>query len=537
MSLLENAYLYQSGKRTLPEVALRQGAEMVSPVMSLFGAFIPDLDPQTKMMMDMPMYALKDATGLDEGVERLPKFSATPRAQENIQNAMMLGGFAPFGRSVLGAYPENRGMFTTSGNVIVPDYYSGNPYKTITGFADWGMKGVGDALRMLVDPESRAKYAETGVNPLVFEDNMKKYRQAEKDYQEGKISLQEREEAKATAHQQLQATANIRTQANAEARGYDLTEDAMDNAVDTAATLRAGETFWKPKGDNWYDEIVAPSRPNQKTKYDRWMPRDSETIQNHVLNAWKLNPEKEDVRFVVKNSRKISGAHHFDMFNRNKIVNGVADSFKDYYNDTKKRSFSSPQELHRYLTDEKRQFDEDGNKRYTVKFDENQRIDADGGVWVSGSRVGSAKVEGGVNQVFKIYPDGRILGVTSDLHDFLEKVPGLGQGLKGALPTKVVAITPPLHGDIYNMPSLKSIKPKNRKKLDTGTDTIESISGFDFYGELLDDISKLTASPSEVFRQRLQALGNANAINEFRKAGGMFGGLGQASYEDMMVAP
>jgi hypothetical protein len=80
-------------------------------------------------------------------------------------------------------------------------------------------------------------------------------------------------------------------------------------------------------------------------------------------------------------------------------------------------------------------------------------------------------------------------------------------------------------------------KPKNRKKLDTGVVKDESISNFDFYGELLNDISKITASPSEVFKQRMYALANANAMNEFRKAGGMFGGLGQASYEDMMVAP
>jgi hypothetical protein len=537
MSLLENAYLYQSGKRTLPEVAMRQGAEMVSPVMSLFGAFIPDLDPRAKMFMDMPMFAAKKELGLDKAVDRLPKFSATPRAQENIQNAMMLGGFLPFQNAVLAANPAHRGMFTSSGNVIVPDYYSGNPYKTVTGFADWGMKGLGDAVRMMFDPQARAKYTETGVNPMPFEDNMRKYRQAQKDYEEGKITSEELTDAKRTAHQQLQATSNIREQANAQAKGYDLTEDAIVNAADVGATTRAGATYWNPKGDTWYDDIVAPSRPNQNTKYDRYTPEDSQTIQNHITRSWGVDPTKEDVKFIVKNSRRISGAHQFDLFNNNKVPNAIARSFKDMAKDNNRFNFKTPQELHDYLVDPKRQFDKDGEKLYTVKFDDPDRIANDGGIWVSGSTVGTAKVEGGVNTLYKVYPDGRIFGVMSDLHDFLEKVPGLGQGLKGALPTKVVAITPPLYGDVWNMKTAGSKKPKNRKKLDTGVVKDESISNFDFYGELLNDISKITASPSEVFKQRMYALANANAMNEFRKAGGMFGGLGQASYEDMMMAP
>lgn len=537
MSLLENAYLYQSGKRTLPEVAMKQGAEMVSPVMSLFGAFIPELDPRAKMFMDMPMFVGKKALGLDEAVDKLPKFSATPRAQENIQNAMMLSGFLPFQNAVLAANPASRGMFTSSGNLIIPDYYSGNPYKAIKGMADWGMKGVGDAVRMMFDPEARAKYTETGVNPMPFEDNMRKYRQTQKDFEEGKATSDDVTDAKRIAHQQLQATSNIREQSNAKAKGYDLTEDAIVNAADVGSTTRAGSTYWNAKGDDWYNEIVAPSRPNQKTKYDRWMPEDGKTVQNHILRSWGVDPTKEDVKFIVKNSRKISGAHQFDLFNNNKVPNAIGRSFADLYEGTKKRQFKSPQELHAYLTDPSRQFDADGNKLYTVKFDDVNKIDADGGVWVSGSTVGSAKVEGGINTLYKVYPDGRMLGFMSDLHDFLEKVPVLGQGLSGALPTKVVAITPPLHGDVWNMKTASRYKPANRKKLDTGVVGDVSTPKFDFYGELLDDISSIAASPAEVARQRFAALMNANAVNQFSKQGGMFPSLGEASYEDMMVSP
>ena len=537
MSLLENAYLYQSGKRTLPEVALKQGAETAAPIMSLFGAFIPELDPRAKMFMDMPMFAAKKELGLDEAVDKLPKFSATPRAKENIQNAMMLTGFLPFQNSVLGAYPERRSMFTSAGNVIVPDYYSGNPYKAFKGFLDWGVTGVGDAVRMMFDPEARAKYVETGVNPMPFEDNMNKYRQAQKDFEEGKITQEKRDEAKRTAHQQLQATSNIRIQGNAEAKGYDLTEDAIVNAADVGAATRAGSTYWNPKGDNWFNDIVAPSRPNQNTKFDRWMPRDGKVAQDHILRAWGVDPTKEDVKFIVKNSRRISGPHHYDLFNKNKVANGIGRSFNDYFKATEKRSFPTSRDLHDYLVDPKRQYDDEGNKLYTVKFDDPKTVSDDGGVWVTGSTVGTAKVEGGINLLYKVYPDGRMLGFMSDLHDFLEKVPVLGQGLSGALPTKVVAITPPLHGDAWNMPTANKNKAKNRQQLDTGVVKDESISGFDYYNEFLEDISKITANPAEVAKQRFAALMNANAVNEFRKQGGMFGGLGQASYEDMMVAP
>ena len=100
---------------------------------------------------------------------------------------------------------------------------------------------------------------------------------------------------------------NIRQQAQAKARGYELTDDAMENAVDAAATLRAGSKFWTPKGDSWYNEIIAPSRANAGVKtYDRWNDRDSSTVQSHIeREIAKAGGTPEGTKIVVKNSNKI----------------------------------------------------------------------------------------------------------------------------------------------------------------------------------------------------------------------------------------
>lgn len=84
------------------------------------------------------------------------------------------------------------------------------------------------------------------------------------------------------------------------------------------------------------------------------------------------------------------------------------------------------------------------NQRFPIKVIR----DADGGVWISSTRPGSAIVEGGYRAFHKVETDGKFFGIMSDEHDFLEKAPVLGKAVGAYLPNKLLAVTPPIHGDI-----------------------------------------------------------------------------------------
>jgi hypothetical protein len=70
------------------------------------------------------------------------------------------------------------------------------------------------------------------------------------------------------------------------------------------------------------------------------------------------------------------------------------------------------------------------------------------GLWVQAGMKGTAVVEGGVNGLMKILPNGRAIGFMSDKHDFLEKLPVVGKALEKALPNEMMAISGPMHLDL-----------------------------------------------------------------------------------------
>ena len=62
--------------------------------------------------------------------------------------------------------------------------------------------------------------------------------------------------------------------------------------------------------------------------------------------------------------------------------------------------------------------------------------------------------------LMKIEPNGNITGYMSDLHDFLDKVPGIKNVLEYTLPTKVLAVSPPMQSNIYSVMSESAAKNK-----------------------------------------------------------------------------
>ena len=98
------------------------------------------------------------------------------------------------------------------------------------------------------------------------------------------------------------------------------------------------------------------------------------------------------------------------------------------------------------------------------------------GVWITYSNAGRAKVEGGVNVLVRVDPDGSLTAVVSDLHDFGDKIPVLNTMLDNTLPSQVLAVTPPMQTNVQSISNLRSSSTKDAElKAEYGENVTEKL--------------------------------------------------------------
>jgi hypothetical protein len=97
---------------------------------------------------------------------------------------------------------------------------------------------------------------------------------------------------------------------------------------------------------------------------------------------------------------------------------------------------------------------------------------SDDGVWVTAGFPGSALTEGGVNLRMKIKPNGKVLAVVSDEHDFVEKFSA------GMFPKSQMMATTPLVKDLLD-DTAKTLKGTNLKVEDEAVKLIKQIAKTD----------------------------------------------------------
>lgn len=162
-------------------------------------------------------------------------------------------------------------------------------------------------------------------------------------------------------------------------------------------------------------------------------------------------------------------------------------------------------------------------KTFAGDTPKNYRIlgqDSDG-VWITYSNAGRAKVEGGVNVVVRVDPDGSLTAIVSDLHDFGDKIPVLNTMLDNTLPSQVLAVTPPMQTNVQSISNLRSSASKDAElKAEYGENVAESIvpapsktSGLK-KAQARETLDVLESSPSktEVARQTGMLANQANFI-------------------------
>lgn len=610
---------YERGEISYPERSaymLQRGVtqptyETMGSVISLFSPFI---DSAKWLASDLtPDFIEQPILDTADYVSRMNKKAydamVPERGQRMLSAAGDFLGLTPMGRMAR-LDPSMRGLHTSSGDVIIPNFYDpnakgypkyieemlqeiapdkgkmnayeeGKPWRgeyfgdnrlqnkirAGLGFTEWGTKGVGRMLRNIFDPKQRAMYAEYGVSPS-FKVAMDRVEQL---VDEGKkFNSSELRNAVEVAHSQMQQMKNIRVQAEAKARKKDATDPFGLEASDPSSPA-----FFNPKeaGDNWYYETGAKGATQRGINLS-----ESNFVQNYFKDTWLPDENMDNVRVIVKRPRSVvTGDHYTDLLARNSKLKHALGVFEGWNKGKGKRDtpeFESLDDLETALRAQSDKFvrrkgAEINKKTAANKADPNVDMNKgreraftvigkrDGGVWIKGSRAGRAKVEGGVNMLFKIEPNGNITGYMSDLHDFLEKTPVLGPTLDAALPKKVLAVSPPMQTNVYSLYTAESNKrgvyKEGKTKEIYGDYGVERrldhpsypVDEFQDALDRLREVSALQPSKAEIGRQALQSAGNLSLF------GNVMGNrttpsemndyvrnlLGQASYEDTMMAP
>ena len=559
---------FQSGDRNVLEYILGTGYYGVAkPVEQAISAVIPDFIEEP---IAQGVGSAMEATGIADAFRSLP-----PSVQRGIQEGSGLFGVTGIGGRVIGRTdPTSRGMFTSSGDVIVPGFYNPrdvkfpeavenalnrvlpdpvvdgkarpkankaqNALRKGYGFGEFGVRGIGRVASLMFNPRARALYTEYGISP-VYREAYSRFQAAQDKYTKALIggdrsdiskAMNELEATVQVAQSQMQQMANIKVQAGQTPRNYDATGSFALSAADP----NVPEIYFQPNavGKNWYDRTAS-----QAANLRDVTPDESNFIQKHIEKAWGF--DKDKTRIIVKNPRSdITGNHFVDVLGQNPALTPVVNLFKA-------RAAKDPASVGQYtdvasleadlkkITDPKR-FQKEG--KAVIDKDTGQPKKApfrivntdETGVWITLSRPGRAKVEGGVNHLIKIEPNGNLTGVMSDVHDFLEKLPGLGQALSYSLPTTVVAVTPPMQANVFTVMGKGTTEAAfgpagTARRIDLKTDMpVPDAARSAAAKERLTATAALRPSAGEVARQTVPVAQNVTV-------------LGQAMAQDEEIVP
>lgn len=300
------------------------------------------------------------------------------------------------------------------------------------GLVKWGVDAPFNVLDAALNPVSRALFKETGINRRSQQKIRKLLMQGSQNPKELSRLLD-----KATA----QGIYMMHTGQQAGRLGKlspELEELASYSFLGNAYVPATKENFIK--GVKQTETI----RDGKKV-YVR--PKDLETAYDFFDKNFDL---REGAQLVIKQPSGKSGQHVNDLAKKNPTNGFGRQAVKQLEKAGMKRT---PNNWREALIEQS-----DGGKNFKVL-----RQDKDGGVWVrSGTKdkpfIGDAVVEGGVAGYSKMYPNGNVVGFIYDQHDFLEKIPAVGDILAEILPKDVVAVAGPIHYNIINNKWGKNLK-------------------------------------------------------------------------------
>ena len=440
-------------------------------------------------IMNMPSEFLRDHMELGSKLaqrypEQVRDVSAGVSVAEAIPFVKGITTAAKAGRRVdeLTGADSGKGMLLGSANNVIPGYYG--PDK-VASVAAWVPNQIVGTVRDMASPASRAKYREQGITTSS--------QQIMKRAREGASSKLETLIYNLPFFKSLKAGKNIeKGTARAVAQGQYL--GRIHEQAGRVGRRLAGLGEVMRRSDvaevvDYYPGAYADSVRNNRLKpypkdsagQKKKMPlkmsnEDLDFIEDHFSTVWTEPSQKmgggPEVSFkdaetpilAIKNpgdGRAATGRHHMDVLIHAPFVSKAKKIFEG-------RNNVSPDELFSLLNAEAAV--SQGLKEDKLKFSVKGQA-ADGGVWITGSRPGSAITEGGINYLVKVTTDGKLIGVMSDEHNLFEGIAGKIQEktrglvptlrvMKHLIPNRLIAVTPPmirdLKGGLYEHPVGKS---------------------------------------------------------------------------------
>jgi hypothetical protein len=396
---------------------------------------------------------------------------------------------------------SGRGMLLSSSNNVIPGYYG--PDKTAS-VAAWVPDQIIGTVRDMASPSSRAKYREQGITTS-SQQIMQKAREGagsklrssiyDLPFLKGmkKPGSQSLEAGDPRAVAQAQYLGRIQAQAGRQGSS-DLLDEIMRRS-DVAETI---DYYPGAYADTIKANKLKPypiDEAGQKKKMPvRMSNEDLDFIEEHFSTVWTEPSMKlggRDVSFkdaespilAIKNpgaGKATTGRHHMDVLVHAPYVSSASRIFKD-------RSSVSPDELFTKLNAAAAQ--SQALKTDKLKFSVKGQA-ADGGVWITGSRPGSAITEGGINYLVKVTTDGKLIGVMSDEHNLFEGIAGKIQektrglvptlrAMKHLIPNRLIAVTPPMVRDLKGVDEgMQYVHPKGKSDKRTYGQVIDEIVDF-----------------------------------------------------------
>lgn len=396
---------------------------------------------------------------------------------------------------------------------VPPDKTAALAQKTV-GMGETFAEGMINQARNILNPRARAQFKESGISGGTQRILRRHAKNAANDV--GRRNTQ-----KMVA--QMQYVRNILTQSDRsgaiDPRLLRLT-DEMSNLKTAAANT--GNTV----GDMMLDHRVLEDLPqvpklykgkggqmvtrrNKKTG-DLYMQTptkdtyiseaDAAFINKHVNNATG-NP---DVVTMKRPEQVNTGKHRYDVLGKNNIgYSSIETIFKTA---AKNGDEVTNAYLGRELAKIRVKGRKEGNPKFTLEAAEDGT-----GYWISNGTNASAITEGGINALIKVSPDGSLIGIMSDRHDWLEKLmgeassminkaPGVNVNIEGGLlPTSLAAVSPPMFKNVYDTKLTKKALGGNPAPAGRGPYRRETGSD---YATVANQDSKFTDPINEVLELR-----------------------------------
>ena len=449
----------------LAETALSGAGQTAGLLGDSVGAFVPQWVEDT--LGKAGELVMSTDVGQKAGELILDFSKENPRASENLGNVFNAGSLVVGGGLVKSGATANKGAWAAGVKNYIDNFYGNDKPdvdpsklektlgrialkfkgasttdtnvamagKKITGLMKWGAGGAASAIDSLFNPVSRGLYKETGisrkgqkaVNDLLLKNNGKPTDRdldkavAQVIFNRHLIEQSDRQGEIGSPLLEIEDFSNL--------QGYK--PDTLENFRKGAAATK----FTTPDGKQ---------RRTASTVID--------TAYAKINKAWGNKTDSKRKIVFKEPSGGRSGDHLKDLAFKhpaNKHIRKVISEHKGTL---------SVEELWKKL---KVIADKEKTFQITQTLDQVKKE----GLWVQSGMKGTAVVEGGVNGLMKILPNGRAIGFMSDKHDFLEKLPVVGKFLEKALPRELMAVSGPMHMDIMGTRWAEQALEKAGKKI------------------------------------------------------------------------